>query len=57
MFGLPSSRLFRSRRAALLWAAGILLGAWSFASDQPESLPAEIEAAANAQVSALVSAF
>lgn len=33
MFGM--SRLFRSRWAALLWAAGVLFSAWQFASDPP----------------------
>jgi enamine deaminase RidA (YjgF/YER057c/UK114 family) len=35
MFGFGFSRLFRSRWAALLWAAGVLYTAYSIGSDPP----------------------
>lgn len=35
MFGFNYSRLFKSRRSALLWSAGVLLFAWSVASSEP----------------------
>jgi hypothetical protein len=53
MFGY--SRLFRSRWSALLWAAGILYMAYSFAGSQPaDDNAADADAA---QTAALANVF
>lgn len=45
MFGF--SRLFRSRWAALLWAAGVFYSAYSFAGNAPGASQADDLSAAN----------
>lgn len=59
MFGIGYSRLFKSRWAALLWAAGVLFSAWSFASDPPAGGDAAngADAVSNAQIAAIANAF
>ena len=58
MFGPRYARLFKSRWAALLWAAGILFTAWSFASEQPGADgDANAQSTSDTQVAALVNAF
>lgn len=59
MFGFGYSRLFKSRWAALLWAAGILFSAWSFASDPPAGGNAAngADELSNTQIAAIADAF
>lgn len=45
MFGF--SRLFKSRWAALLWAAGVLYSAYNFAGDAPAASQADELSAVN----------
>lgn len=47
---MVSSRIFRSRWAALLWSAEILWTAWDVASDAPEPAPATNPASATTVV-------
>ncbi|RDE07026.1 hypothetical protein [Sphingomonas aracearum] len=47
---MPFSRLFRSRWAALIWAAGILWTAYDVASNMPDK--PQNKAAANGSVAA-----
>jgi hypothetical protein len=49
------SRLFRSRWAALFWAAGILWTAYDVANDAPEPAPSAGNTAGNAPGNASVS--
>lgn len=56
MFGFRYSSLFKSRWAALLWAAGIVLSAWSFADDQRAGDGAD-NALNEAQMAAIFNAF
>lgn len=54
MFPMKTSSIFRSRWVALLWAAGILWGAYEFAGSQPQD---DNEAARDAQVNTALTAF
>ncbi|MBB6123825.1 hypothetical protein FHS92_001554 [Sphingobium subterraneum] len=54
MFGI-GPRLFKSRWAALLWAAGIVWMAYSFAGDAPGE--GEADAASNQQAALIAHAL
>jgi hypothetical protein len=49
---MPSSKIFRNRWAALLWAAGILWTAYDVASAAPSDKPASANQAAPADTDA-----
>ena len=53
MFPMRTSSIFRSRWMALLWAAGILWGAYEFAGAQPQ----DDNSANSDQVSEALNAF
>jgi hypothetical protein len=54
MMPMKSSSVFKSRWMALLWAAGILWGAYEFAGSQP---PDDNQAANSADVNSALNAF
>jgi hypothetical protein len=57
MFGV-SSRLFKSRWSALLWAAGVIWLAYSFVGDAPAPEEGAVpNGLTNEQVAAIANAF
>ncbi|HEY6048640.1 MAG TPA: hypothetical protein VIV07_06300 [Sphingomicrobium sp.] len=54
MIPMKTSSVFKSRWIALLWAVGILWGAYEFAGSQPQD---DNEAANSADVNSALNAF